>query len=214
MRVRLSTIVIMGAAIVAGAALMATSQRVQEADRELRQLQAARDDARDRLHMMNAQWAYLTRPDRLELLAAQYLPALAPMNPAQLREDFNFPTPVIEEVPTGPTLMPQQATATVPLNAPNKTPEVIADEAVSAPVSADDAAYVPSSSLSSPSQKVAHPAAAVSAPTAAQADTAAALAPAAGPANSGADFSQLINRVTAHAPGALPDDVAKGTDSR
>lgn len=215
MKIRLSTVVIYSAAILAGTALMYTSQLVQEAERELRNLQIGRDDARDNLHMMNAEWAYLTRPERLEQLAVQYLPGLAPMSPEQLRDDYNFPTPVLEELPTGPTLMPQEASAQMPLPSNPKTPapvvpivpEAVAETPVTAPVPAEDMALAPT--LITP--KAASPAVNPSAPQA-QAITAAAIAPAAaspaalqGHPSEVSDFSQLLTRVTDNTDKPVPD---------
>lgn len=196
MKVRLSTIAIYGVVVLSSAALMWTSQRVQESERTLRSLQAARDETQDNLHMMQAEWAYLTRPERLEQLAVQYLPALAPMNPAQLRDDYNFATPVIDEVPTGPALLPQEAAMKVPVK----------------PVAAQPAgeAVTSSSDLStSPSPKAASPAVSPTAPQA-QAIQAAAIAPAGGTPSEDAAFSHMIKRVGEQQPTPADEDPMGG----
>ncbi len=109
MKVRGHTLVIYGIALMAASALLITSQKVQEAERELRGLQAARNEAQDNLRLLNAEWAYLTRPSRIEELASAHLAGFGPITTADMRADYNLPTPVIDEVPTGPALIPQQA---------------------------------------------------------------------------------------------------------
>lgn len=103
------TIIIYAVTLLAATALLLTSQKVQEAERELRGLQAARNEAQDNLRLLNAEWAYLTRPARVEELATAHLAGFGPTTTNNLRADYNFATPVVTEVPTGPSLMPQQA---------------------------------------------------------------------------------------------------------
>lgn len=110
MKIKGPTVIIYAVALLAAAALLITSQNVQEAERELRGLQAARDEAQDNLRLLNAEWAYLTRPSRIEELASKHLAGFGPTTTDAMRRDYDLPMPVVTEVPTGPALLPQSAT--------------------------------------------------------------------------------------------------------
>ncbi len=56
-----------------GAALLHTSQSVQHAEDELHALQVQVQNEREAIRVLQAEWGYLNRPDRLEGLATQYL---------------------------------------------------------------------------------------------------------------------------------------------
>lgn len=71
------------AAVISGAVLMRTSHDVQRAEREVRRLQHSIVQEREAIRVLQAEWAYLNRPERLELLASQYLD-LVPPAPATL----------------------------------------------------------------------------------------------------------------------------------
>ncbi|MES2728549.1 MAG: hypothetical protein V4621_00420 [Pseudomonadota bacterium] len=131
MKIKGPTIVIYGIALVAATALILTSQKVQESERELRGLQAARIEAQDNLRLLNAEWAYLTRPSRIEELATAHLAGFGPTATANIRDNYDFPTPVISELPSSPSLMPQQANYAAPQSA---VPAATADETASAEV--------------------------------------------------------------------------------
>jgi hypothetical protein len=197
MKIKLGTLMIYGLAALAGTALMSTSQHVQNAERELNQLQIARDDATDNLHLLNAEWTYLTRPERLEQLAAQNLTTLTPVQPAQLRDDFDFQMPVIEEMPTGPTMMPQEAVAKAavtpavapaPVTVTEEPSQTSLEAAPTDALPAEDQAYSPSYP---PAQK----------PTVPVQRPVAIGVPADAPSSQTAEFSRLLNRVSEPAAG-------------
>lgn len=82
-RIRLRTIVIFSLAVLSGALLLYTSQNVQQAEHQLRQIQSSIAQEEEAIRVLNAEWAYLNSPERLEELAAEYL-RLAPAAPGQI----------------------------------------------------------------------------------------------------------------------------------
>lgn len=76
--VSLKTFVIFALAALAGAALLHTSQRVQEAEEELLTLNVEIAKEQQSIKILSAEWEYLNRPERLENLASEFLDLLAP----------------------------------------------------------------------------------------------------------------------------------------
>jgi hypothetical protein len=60
-------------ALLSGGALFWVSQQVQQGEREQRRLQHIIAQEGEAIRVLNAEWDYLNRPDRLEALAADYL---------------------------------------------------------------------------------------------------------------------------------------------
>lgn len=58
--------------ILSGALLMVTSQFVQNLEREKRALQKQIQEEEQKIRYLEAEWAYLNRPDRLERLVVGY----------------------------------------------------------------------------------------------------------------------------------------------
>lgn len=55
------------------------------------------------MHVLSAEWSFLTRPDRLEQLAKDVLPGFGPTKPAQLATFDEVPRPLPEgQLPPGP----------------------------------------------------------------------------------------------------------------
>ena len=86
MKLRLSTILSLSAAAVAGFFLFQTSQNVQDAEGHLRNIQTALSKEQDSMRVLETEWDYLNRPDRLEDLAQQHLKMKA-QSPASLVND-------------------------------------------------------------------------------------------------------------------------------
>lgn len=78
MKLRLSTIASLICAAGAGFLLFQTSQNVQDAERNLRQAQASLAKEQEAMRVLEAEWDYLNRPDRIEELARQHLKMHAP----------------------------------------------------------------------------------------------------------------------------------------
>lgn len=96
---KLSSITALLMALLAGGALFWVSQQVQQAEREQRQLQQIAVQEQEAIRVLNAEWDYLNRPDRLEQLAEEYLkmePAKADdllQNVSAIPEPIKVPLP-------------------------------------------------------------------------------------------------------------------------
>jgi hypothetical protein len=77
-------------AMIAGALLFQTSQRVTDGRQRLENITAEMRREEDSLRVLQAEWSYLNQPERLEKLAAQYL-KLAPMKGRQFVAAANLP---------------------------------------------------------------------------------------------------------------------------
>jgi hypothetical protein len=92
----------------------------------------------DRTSMLRAEWALLNQPDRLQTLAAKYLPRLQPMAPTQFvqasdldrqlpaigrpREPYGPPAPVV--IPSTPAAPPTLVAGVTPKAAPQDSAPV------------------------------------------------------------------------------------------
>lgn len=96
---KLSSITALLLALLAGGALFWVSQQVQQAEREQRKLQQVAVQEQEAIRVLNAEWDYLNRPDRLEQLAEVYLkmePAKADdllQNVSAIPEPIKVPLP-------------------------------------------------------------------------------------------------------------------------
>jgi cell division protein FtsL len=72
-----------GLIIVASIALYRTSDRVQDLNRQLHDLTASIESEQQSIHVLKAEWAYLSSPARVEVSAKKYL-ALRPTAPKQI----------------------------------------------------------------------------------------------------------------------------------
>lgn len=86
MKIRLSTLLSLSLAVGAGFILFQTSQDVQQAERRLNKVQTALAKEQDAMRVLEAEWDYLNRPDRLEELARDYLKMTA-QSPSSLVSD-------------------------------------------------------------------------------------------------------------------------------
>ena len=72
-RARLSILLAVIMAVMAGTALFRVSQQVQTAEEEQQKLVRAVTSEKEAIRVLNAEWDYLNRPDRLEELSQEYL---------------------------------------------------------------------------------------------------------------------------------------------
>lgn len=122
---KIRTFVIFGFASLAGAALLHTSQSVQQAEERLAVIDAEIQKERDTIHMLNAEWEYLNRPERLEKLAQEFLGLVPPspetMTDTMVRETVALPEkPLLEEegFSLGDDVQPAQDVLPVSAEAP------------------------------------------------------------------------------------------------
>lgn len=98
---RISNILLLCVAAGLGALLFRTSQSVQGAEDRLAEFNQAIRQERENIRVLDAEWDYLNRPQRLEELADKYLKVEAP-DAAHFVEDAGaIPEPAISEIPTG-----------------------------------------------------------------------------------------------------------------
>lgn len=69
--------------IVASLGLYRTSNRVQELDRQLHDINAAIDNEKQSIHVLKAEWVYLANPARIEAISHKHL-TLRPTVPQQV----------------------------------------------------------------------------------------------------------------------------------
>lgn len=93
--IKLRTFIIFALAALSGAALLHTSQRVQQAEETLAVLRVDAQREQETMRMLRAEWEYLNRPERLERLATEFLD-LVPPAPDRMPENL------IDEVSTLP----------------------------------------------------------------------------------------------------------------
>ena len=83
-KIKLSTIASFVLATVLGATLFWVSQQVQMLEREQRGINAQISSEQEGMRVLNAEWDYLNRPERIEALAAKYLNQMQPVVPDNL----------------------------------------------------------------------------------------------------------------------------------
>lgn len=95
---RLSTLTALIMALLAGAALFWFSQQVQQLESQKKKLEKEIGNEEDGIRVLNAEWAYLNRPDRLETLVTNYLGTMVQNDPENLLQDVNaIPEPQANE---------------------------------------------------------------------------------------------------------------------
>jgi len=83
---------------VAVAMLFVVSYQVQERERELDRLNRAILGSKAAIHVLHAEWAYLTRPGRLERLSVAHL-NLVPIPPERIMRIEDLPMLPVEHPP-------------------------------------------------------------------------------------------------------------------
>lgn len=82
--------------VASGFALFSIAFAVEDLESELAVINSNIEREREAQHVLEAEWTYLNRPDRIEDLARQLLPQLAPPTIEQLvaMEDIPFPSEI------------------------------------------------------------------------------------------------------------------------
>jgi hypothetical protein len=112
---RFYTLFSLGLAVILGAALFLTSERVQQAQKDLRVVKEKVAVERDSLRILNAEWTFLNRPDRLEKLAQTYLHLTQGSAAQMLDTPDAIPEPVMPVLPgIKPAFAPADMTGVEP----------------------------------------------------------------------------------------------------
>lgn len=85
MSLRITTLISMVCFAIAAFGLYLVKYTVQDVQRDVTTLQADLNQERESLHLLNAEWAYLNRPERLRELADKHLD-LAPLDSRQIQD--------------------------------------------------------------------------------------------------------------------------------
>lgn len=88
--IRPGTIVWLFLVIAVGYAMFQVKYEVMQQEETLARLSKEIADSREQIRVIDAEWSYLTRPDRLKRLATRYL-NLAPIAAAQIAELSTVP---------------------------------------------------------------------------------------------------------------------------
>ncbi|PZP86825.1 MAG: cell division protein FtsL [Azospirillum brasilense] len=85
MSFRLSTLISWVCVAIAAFGIYLVKYTVQDVQRDVVALKTELAQERESLHLLNAEWAYLNRPERLRELSDRHL-ALAPMDSRQIQD--------------------------------------------------------------------------------------------------------------------------------
>lgn len=127
---RMSSVTALLLALLAGGALFWVSQQVQQAERQQRGLQRIVSHEEEAIRVLNAEWDYLNRPERLERMANAYLD-MAPTRPSDVLQTVSsIPEPVqVPLPPKGRPVFAHASTAPVAKAAPSPAPSPAASPA-------------------------------------------------------------------------------------
>ena len=103
---RISNLIYLLCTIFLAGLLFWTSQNVQHAEGDLAALQAKLLAEQDSIRVLEAEWVYLTRPQRLEQLAAQRLEMTVPQPEIIINAASNIPEPPEQIAPVLPGIKP------------------------------------------------------------------------------------------------------------
>ncbi len=140
------------AAVSSGALLFWTSQSVQKAEHRLAALDRAIQSERQAIRVLETEWDYLNRPDRLEVLARDYFD-MSPLRSEAVSGNFSvIPDPALP--PVMPSRKPSMAAQPVSTGARAVPPSSVLPAAArpSHPVAPVRPDASPSSSSDSPSR--------------------------------------------------------------
>lgn len=90
-KIRLRTLFVFLCASLLGAGLLRVSHNVQQAEQQLAELNRSIEQEKNSIRLLNAEWAYLNNPERLEKLSAQYLDLMPPQPAAIISTPAEIP---------------------------------------------------------------------------------------------------------------------------
>lgn len=91
MKIRVSTMIVLAVAAGCGFTLFQTSQNVQQAENRYRGIQAGLNKEKEAIRVLEAEWDYLNRPDRIEALVKGHLDMAVPQPRALVRDSGDVP---------------------------------------------------------------------------------------------------------------------------
>ncbi len=109
-----------------GGALLYASQEVREAEARLARLHRATAQEREAIHVLEAEWSFLNRPERLERLAAERLDMDPPVPKTLVHSVASLPEPL---KPVLPVVKPAYLPAPRPAAQPSPTPAASSSQA-------------------------------------------------------------------------------------
>lgn len=118
MKIRISTIATLMMALGAGFVLFQTSQNVQRAEDRLNDVREALGKEQETVRVLETEWDYLNRPDRIEELAQQYLKMSSPELSALVKDGKNIPQPGQSVLPGRKPVLAAATPASPPAGAP------------------------------------------------------------------------------------------------
>lgn len=90
MRSLMMTIWLMGA-LITGLGLYGIAYEVEQMERELAALEREIRQERNNIHVLEAEWTYLARPERIEKLSGQFLPNMQVLTAQRIGEYDDLP---------------------------------------------------------------------------------------------------------------------------
>jgi hypothetical protein len=122
----LRTVTVFICAGLSGGLLLYTSQNVQQAESRLSSVEATLRQEQDSIRVLNAEWAYLNSPERLEELSNKYLDLKAAQPGNIMTSPSALPAPVKLDEAEGMIHEIAQEAPSAP--APQKPPVMVAPE--------------------------------------------------------------------------------------
>lgn len=95
MKFKIANLAWMGGFALAAFGLYLVKYSVQDVQQEVSQLQAQLRHENESIHLLNAEWAYLNRPERLQKLAQAHV-AVQPLSSVQILDVQRLPVLVAE----------------------------------------------------------------------------------------------------------------------
>jgi cell division protein FtsL len=110
MSLRITALIYMACFAALAMGLYLVKYSVQGVQRDVATLKQQLATEKESLHLLNAEWAYLNRPDRLRQLAERHLD-MVPLDSRQIEEIKAIPAAMIEDGRAAPSRMVQPANA-------------------------------------------------------------------------------------------------------
>lgn len=112
MSFRVSTVLCLILFAASAFGLYLVKYQVQDLQHELAKREAELASEREAIHLLNAEWAYLTRPERLEELQKKHLSLKSISSGQTMMMPASLPTSELEEAPIIHDVAMQQKAAT------------------------------------------------------------------------------------------------------